>query len=310
MSPELRWRLTLGPVLGAVVIGTLWLDFETERRFGSAILLGLLVVACGRELRRLAHAVAPPVQYLPTIAISLALVGVAWAQGDVPFRTWLSEHSRYVLDRLAGMPIEVVLIALGMVWTVLIQMSRRAFEHFFTNVALTIFGMVYVGITAHLLMRLASLPADPAYYGGAAYPNRGAQLVLVFLTAVKFGDITAFFGGKLLGRHKMAPRISPGKTWEGFACSFVGAIGGTYGVCAALGALCAQPPFNSWWQPLVWGLVLGPMGVVGDLAESCMKREAMMKDSGRMLPGFGGWLDLFDAVVLAAPVAYVLALVL
>jgi phosphatidate cytidylyltransferase len=148
------------------------------------------------------------------------------------------------------------------------------------------------------------------YYGGAAYANRGNQLLLLFIASCKLGDVTAFFGGRATGKHKMAPSISPGKTWEGFACSFVGSIGGAYLMAWIFASSCARGPFNGWWQPTVWGAIIGPLGVVGDLAESCMKRQADRKDSGHALPGFGGWLDLFDAVLLGVPVAYVLALVL
>ena len=139
---------------------------------------------------------------------------------------------------------------------------------------------------------------------------RGTQLVLLFLATVKMGDIGAYFGGRTFGKHKMSPRISPGKTWEGFAFSFVGAIGGAYLFTWGLTATCAHAPFDGWWQPLVWALVLGPLGVAGDLAESAMKRDAAVKDSSNVVPGFGGFLDILDAVILAAPVAYLLALVL
>jgi phosphatidate cytidylyltransferase len=108
----------------------------------------------------------------------------------------------------------------------------------------------------------------------------------------------------------MSPRISPGKTWEGFACSFVGAVGASYLFTWALGAWTGVGPFAGWWQPAVWGLVLGPLGVAGDLAESAMKRDASVKDSGSLMPGFGGWLDVLDALILAAPVAWLLAVLL
>lgn len=158
-------------------------------------------------------------------------------------------------------------------------------------------GIAYIGIPFLLLQRLAELP-------------HGTQLLLVFIAAVKLGDVTAFFGGKALGRNKMCPSISPGKTWEGFACSFIGAIGGSYLFAWLPTCWGFEPPFPSWWQAAVWGLVLGPLGVLGDLAESCMKRAARMKDSGASMPGFGGILDILDALIIAAPAAYVLARIL
>ncbi len=182
-------------------------------------------------------------------------------------------------------------------------MSRLGAERFFANVGAAVLGIAYLGVAFSLLMHLALLGRD-------GQPGRGTQLVLVFLATVKLGDVCAYFGGRAFGRRKLAPRISPGKTWEGFAASFVGAIGGAYLMCAILAAACAQPPFAGWWQPAVWGLVLGPLGVAGDLAESCMKRDAAVKDSGAAVPGFGGILDILDALILAAPVAYLLGVAL
>ena len=99
------------------------------------------------------------------------------------------------------------------------------------------------------------------------------------------------------------------KAWRATTDRPLRLVGGAYLFAWALAAVCDRPPFNGWWQPAMWGLVLGPLGVVGDLAESCMKREVAVKDSGTSMPGFGGILDILDALILAAPVAYVLALV-
>ncbi len=297
--------------MAGLAMGALWLDFTTGKHLGMLVLLLVAAGVSNRELQRMASEVSGPVQIMPTMVISWCLIIAAYVRLDPTASTFLHEHNRFLIDRLQDMPIELVLLSLGMLWTTLIQMSRRAWELFFTNVSLTMFGMIYVGVTTTLLLSLAMQSGSAEYYGiDQPYLNRGNQLVLLFLTSCKLGDVTAYFGGRAFGRNKMAPRISPGKTWEGFAASFIGAIGGAYAMAWALGAVCEHPPFNSWWQPAVWGLILGPLGVVGDLAESCMKRQAARKDSGASIPGFGGVLDVFDALILAAPVAYVLGLVL
>jgi phosphatidate cytidylyltransferase len=257
----------------------------------------------------MAKEVAGPVQTMPMVAISLCLLAEAFVKCDPAAIAYLQRHSKYLIDRLQGMPLIQVLLAVGLIWTVLIQMNRRGAQQFFTNVALTMFGMIYLGVTVNLLLHLAMLGGSAEYYG-TAYPNRGNQLLITYFATCKLGDVTAFFGGKTFGRHKMAPTVSPGKTWEGFACSFIGSVGGAYLCMYLFGLACDHAPFNGWWQPAVWGIVLGPLGVVGDLAESCMKRQAERKDSGASIPGFGGCLDVFDALILAAPVAYVLALIL
>jgi phosphatidate cytidylyltransferase len=190
-------------------------------------------------------------------------------------------------------------------WVTIRQMFRSATERFFANIGSTLAGMIYLGVTLNLVMRLLMLD-------DATNPGRGASFTLLFLAAVKAGDIGAFFGGRAFGRNKMAPRISPGKTWEGFAFSFVGSAIGVYGIRALITApVFGMPdPFTAWWHPALWAVVLAPLGVLGDLAESCMKRDASAKDSGTSLPGFGGVLDVLDAVLIAAPVAYLLAIAL
>ena len=299
VTSELRNRLIFGGFL-ALMVGTLVVvDVLAASRWGI-LALGLAAVLLGaREFTRLARVHAARVRLAPMIVVSLALVAEAHLHAGGALQALVPEAAA----RLALVPLVPLLLGAGLLWSTLAQMvSRFPTERFFANVGGSLFGMIYLGLCFNLLQRLAIL-------GEPGHPERGLQLVACFLVAVKCGDIAAFFGGKTFGRHKMCPAISPGKTWEGFACSFAGSIGGTLLVCALFNA-GGSSPFAGWWQPAVWGLVLGPLGAAGDLAESCMKREAAMKDSGGGAPGFGGYLDLLDAIILAAPVAYLLALAL
>jgi phosphatidate cytidylyltransferase len=120
---------------------------------------------------------------------------------------------------------------------------------------------------------------------------------------VKSTDIGAYFGGRALGRHKLIPWLSPGKTWEGLVCGVLTA--------GLVGALLARwihlPTFPlPWWKGFVFGMVIGGIGQLGDLLESLMKRDAEVKDSGKLIPGFGGVLDVIDSPLLAAPFAYLM----
>ncbi|HEY0748809.1 MAG TPA: phosphatidate cytidylyltransferase [Steroidobacteraceae bacterium] len=122
---------------------------------------------------------------------------------------------------------------------------------------------------------------------------RGRLLVLWLILMVCAADIGAYFAGRALGRHKLAPHVSPGKTWEG-------ALGGLLmvGLVAAAGAVnFGLPPF----AVAVFGLGVGIFSIVGDLTESMFKRAAALKDSGTLLPGHGGLLDRIDSVTAAAP---------
>ena len=299
VTSELRNRLLFGAILIVIVASLVATDVLTGGRWGI-LALGLVAAVLGaREFTRLARVNAARVRMAPTILVSWAMVLEAHLHPGGALMSLLPLSG----ISYESLPLVLILLGVGLLWTTLSQMmSRTPTEDFFANVGGALFGMIYLGVCFNLLERLAIV-------GTAGDPARGMQLLACFLVAVKCGDIAAFFGGKTFGRHKMCPSISPGKTWEGFACSFVGSIGGTCAI-VALFASHGGSPFAGWWQPVVWGVILGPLGAAGDLAESCMKREAAMKDSGHGAPGFGGYLDLLDAVILAAPVAYVLALVL
>ena len=299
MTTELCNRLIFGAFLVSLVGALVAVDVLSGARWGI-LSLGLIAVLLGaREFARLARVHAAHVRLAPMVVISLAVV----AEAHLHPGGALSSQWPEAATRLITYPLMPLLLGAGLLWATLSQMaSRTPTERFFANVGGSLFGMIYLGLCFNLLERLAIL-------GDPVHADRGLQLVACFLAAVKCGDIAAFFGGKTFGRHKMCPAISPGKTWEGFACSFVGSVGGTMLVCLAF-AQGGHSPFAGWWQPVVWGIILGPLGAAGDLAESCMKREAAMKDSGRGAPGFGGYLDLLDAIILAAPVAYLLALAL
>jgi phosphatidate cytidylyltransferase len=112
------------------------------------------------------------------------------------------------------------------------------------------------------------------------------------------GDTAAYFGGRAFGRHKLAPAISPGKTWEGAAASVAGSA--LFGVLFAWWMIPEAPL----WLAVVVSVPANLAGQIGDLCESTLKRGAGLKDSGSMLPGHGGWLDRVDSTLFAVPVAY------
>lgn len=313
MRPELRNRLIFGFTIAGLVLGAVAHDLVQGSHWGLLTLGIIGGIAGSIEFTKLARAHATHARLAPLVVVVVALVVVAHLGPALSWNTDTTVEqlpnsvpgsvSHYGTTITPILPLVPLILGFGLLWTVLAQMFRYATENFFANVGSTLFGMIYLGISLHLLQCLALIETPDNTV-------RGTQLFLVFLATVKMGDIGAYFGGRALGRHKMSPRISPGKTWEGFAFSFVGAIGGAYLFTWVLTATCAHPPFDGWWQPLMWALVLGPLGVAGDLAESAMKRDAAVKDSSNVVPGFGGFLDILDALILAAPIAYLLALVL
>lgn len=167
---------------------------------------------------------------------------------------------------------------------------RSAGEVSVASLALTFFGWFYV---FGLLAFIAKI-----YY----FPTLdGSWLLLYFILVTKFSDLGAYITGSLFGRHKMAPKISPGKTWEGFG----GAI-----VISTLVSLLTVYLVGPRLAPLqgshaiVLGILLGSLAVVGDLIESLLKRETGVKDSGSLFPGIGGCLDLLDSLLFNAPIFY------
>jgi phosphatidate cytidylyltransferase len=149
----------------------------------------------------------------------------------------------------------------------------------------TVMGALWIGGGLAFMLLLRDLPAH------------GRLALYTVLIAVWAGDTLAYFGGRLLGRHKMAPATSPGKTWEGFV------FGSAATIFVAFVALYKQD-FLSIPQSIVLGVILAIVGPLGDLFESLLKRDAGVKDSGRLLGGHGGMLDRLDAFFFAAPAAY------
>jgi phosphatidate cytidylyltransferase len=128
-------------------------------------------------------------------------------------------------------------------------------------------------------------------------PNGRLAAITVLLT-IFVSDTFAYFAGRLAGRHKMTPVVSPGKTWEGFA------VGAAAGVFTTFLALYKEDLFDDTWRALVLGAVIVAAGTLGDLFESLIKRDLGTKDTGRILLGHGGVLDRIDSLLFAAPAAY------
>ncbi len=157
----------------------------------------------------------------------------------------------------------------------------------------TLFNFVYIGLLGGFLIVLRK--------------EHSAWLVLGILMITKSYDIGAYFTGRAIGKHKMIPWLSPGKTWEGVAGGLTTST--VVGVIAAEVTTHLPGPITlgldlSWWQGAVAGLVFGVVGQLGDLVASLLKRDAGVKDSSSTLPGFGGVLDIVDSPILVAPVAY------
>jgi len=163
-------------------------------------------------------------------------------------------------------------------------------------IATTLFGLMYVPWLLNFIQKISFYP-----FPAGSPADAGKYFLLYFILVTKFSDMGAYGIGSLIGRHKMIPRISPGKTWEGFGGAILVSTGASLAFVGFFGTKMAG---MNYLHATILGVVLGVAAVIGDLIESLFKREAGVKDSGALFPGIGGILDLLDSLLFNAPLMY------
>jgi len=199
------------------------------------------------------------------------------------------------------------------VLTVLIIELLRNKPHPLWNAAITVFGVVYIGafLTSLIGLRVTfsgkmlETPVVAPFLNGLSPTERlatgdkwGAWLVFATFIGIWTCDSLAFFAGKAFGKHKLFPRVSPNKSWEGAVVGFLSSSAAFVALAHYL--LPLLPPLHA----AVIGALVGIIGQFGDLVESLFKRDAGVKDSSNIIPGHGGVYDRFDAAMFVAPVVY------
>jgi len=320
---KVQTRVTIGAGLIAGVVGVLvvdvalakWAAFPYAPAFW-ALLLGALLVGTN-ELFRMLRASGYPCR--PIIGMIFVVLLVAAAFGETqpnPIRPWLYDRGLELY----------LLVIVALVFTTflaeVIRVERAGVEPgcapakppssdpaprfaraepgpALAAVAWTLMAVLAVGLLGVFLAKIRFLRPYPAH---EADPFDGFMYLLLALGVVKGSDIGAYAVGTALGRHKLVPRVSPKKTVEGLAGGLAA------GMLAAVLIGCLWGRFG-WGQMLFFGVIVSISGILGDLAESLMKRACGTKDSGR-IPGFGGALDILDSMLGAAPVAYLVLVVM
>lgn len=159
------------------------------------------------------------------------------------------------------------------------------------NIGATLLGILYIGLFASALLGIREF-----------YPRigdmylRGGYLIISVFATIWICDSAAYYGGSSLGKHKLFPRVSPNKTWEGAVFGFV------FAVITMVLAKIIVLNFLSWSASIAIGIIVGLFGQVGDLIESLIKRDANVKDSSDIIPGHGGIFDRFDSLLYTAPI--------
>jgi phosphatidate cytidylyltransferase len=277
----LRTRLWMGAVLIALVIGVLVIDQSLGPWFPFLfVLVAGLACASTVELLNLLNSSVRP-------STGLSLIGIAALMAA----NWLP-HLPWWMNGISVWALIASVFAAFVVLAFLVEMATfKEPGSSVVRMALAVWLLGYLGLLPSFLAQLRWLP--PLEHGTAALA------LTVFVP--KCTDIGAYFTGRMCGRHKMAPVLSPKKTWEG-ACG-----GLTAGMIAAI-LLDRFGPAALLKSDLAvevgFGLSVGLAGMLGDLAESLVKRDCQQKEASNAVPGFGGILDVVDAILFAGPVSY------
>ena len=307
----LRYRLIFGTLMIAAAVGLFYLDDRLDdvrlsgwmrdvamgRDYPPAglVLLGVVmgvVVLGARELSRLFHAKG--------VRVGAAMLSVAGIVGVLtPYAT------PFRLDSQATLAIYTTCIV-GVFGLALLVYSRRHDPRgAMTAASASLLALIYLGTMPGFLIAIRRW--------------HSAWVVVGIILIIKASDIGAYFAGRAVGRHKLIPWLSPGKTWEGL----LGGVGLSALVAVGLVALSNELGVSGryvyndtlttrrfetsaypLWLAAIGGAVLAVVGTLGDLTASLFKRDAGLKDSGGTIPGFGGVLDVVDSLLLAAPAAY------
>jgi phosphatidate cytidylyltransferase len=320
-------RIVFGAIMIAVLAGILWGDWRLEqferdksrgvymtelmrftqplRGLPSAIVVGFLSILAFLEIKRIAG--AGGARMLPVSGM-LATVLLATCT------YWMRPLVHFVPALVGAANVEFLL---GLLLAAIFgeQMIRRRTQDAFRDLAATILAVAYIGGCSAVVVRIRI--------------SYGVPALILFILAAKFTDIGAYFTGSFFGKHKLIPWLSPGKSWEGL----IGGLVIAAALCTLLSAVAGHNDWSRWpfdfrptWKaiasgatsrpiphlpleyvkPAIFGAAVGLVGQFADLCESLLKRSASLKDSGALVPEFGGVLDIIDSLLLSAPVAAIL----
>jgi len=207
-------------------------------------------------------------------------------------------------DMLAAYRWETAVLFAAVVCIFIRQFPQKYNEQPLETVACTLLGILYVPFLFNFITRLlfAWEPND-----GGPISATGRNLIFYLVLVTKVTDAGAYFVGREYGKTKLFPRLSPSKTWEGLAGGVATAIVASTLYCMISGGRIGVLELSI-WDALILGVLLAVVGAIGDLFESLLKRASGAKDSGSMLPGMGGILDVLDSLLFSAPVLYAYAL--
>lgn len=299
----LHWRITLGVLLVAALGLLAWLDFGSARPglIMSPLAIAGAFLAAGELVRMFEQdpGLPAPSRYLVVPGAVGTVVACC-----VPMLLQQQDTLSAEIGRVGW-------VAIGLAGSGLAVFSFEMLRYrepgsATARLALAVFGIAYAGGLMGFVVQLRLLSGGPWGDAGAW----GMVALLSMIAVVKSSDIGAYAFGRVFGRTKLAPVLSPGKTWEGLLGGAVTAVGVTLlmlgPVAERMTGSWPEGPVPWWLGCVVYAVLVTAAGVAGDLAVSLLKRDAHLKHSSSWMPGFGGVLDLLDSILFAAPVAYLL----
>jgi phosphatidate cytidylyltransferase len=276
MNSATLTRLLTAAILIPLVIAAIWWG----PNWLIAIVCGFVAIAAMLEFFSVAARHGVQAYRLWTCVAAAGVVAQQWYASRMASIIRLSD----LLDRSPKVTLELVLFGFVFGVALIALGTRRTISEVLPSISVSAAGLIFVVLPLSAVIRLHGVDI------------LGPQLLLFTVVMVWVGDTAAYFVGRSLGRWKMAPEISPNKTWEGAIANFLGALF----VAAIFGYWMKLQPAHM----LAMAVVGSAAGQIGDLFESAWKRSAGVKDSGTILPGHGGMLDRIDALILAAPAVW------
>ncbi len=335
----MRQRVAYGLLAIAGILGVVTLDIAIARRFGEfpgpvgdllrrgsvvPVAVLLMMLRCAAEIRKLFSAK----QVRPHVGFAYAMIGILVLSPWLSAAGWLGRGPA----QIEGLHWQVVWLLVAVIGTASLTVLRPTPSGSLCDAGATLTMIVYLGFLASFTVQLRCGQDSP--------DQEGAWLLLITLLVTKASDIGGYLFGTRFGRHKLIPAVSPGKSVEGTAAGLVASAGvallfvgvhslttqtsppsETSGALAPLMAGLAsvvaeatrsfsleatRGAISPEFRAVLFGLAMSMSGQIGDLFESCFKRDAGTKDSGRAIPHYGGILDLVDSPILAVPVAWFL----
>ena len=291
--------LTKRLISSAIIVSLLLVLVAVDLKLGNdewlsrpaLILAPLLLLVVGLAAKELLDLFAgfphrpPMLVVIPATLLALGFACVPMASADYPDDCPIGK-SGWTLFGLAA--------AIGMIFVQEMFRYREPGQSI-TRIALSVLVVIYLGLLASFLLALRFFHSN----------EWGMAALLSMIVVTKVSDAGAYAAGNLFGRHRLSPRLSPNKTVEGAVGAFVfGCLVSVLMFSFLFPWLVGEPNTTPLWAMLVYGVIVVIAGMLGDLAESLLKRDARQKDSSHWLPGLGGALDVLDSVLVAAPAAF------